>query len=137
MGLYSGKEILMPRCNGNYLAVRKSASEQLGPHTRRLLLVTSLCLSGFGGATSALGEIRTGMLLPDGREFVSWEQPFQFGKTYYVDNRNPRAADSNPGTAELPFLTINKAAQTLQPGERVLIMTGVYRERIDPVRGGT
>jgi len=77
------------------------------------------------------------VLLPDGREFISWEKPLQFTKTYYVDNLNPRAADSNPGTKDLPFLTINKAAQVLQPGERVVIMTGVYRERVDPVRGGS
>ena len=77
------------------------------------------------------------MLLLDGREFVSWEKALQFTRTYYVDNRNPRAADSNPGTKELPFLTINKAARALQPGERVVIMTGVYRERVDPARGGT
>jgi hypothetical protein len=77
------------------------------------------------------------VLLPDGREFVSWEQPLQISKTYYVDNRNPRAADSNPGTKELPFLTINKAAQVLKPGERVVIMTGVYRERVVPLRGGS
>ena len=44
----------------------------------------------------------------------------QFAKAYYVDNRNPRAADVNPGTQESPFLTINKAAQILQPGERVM-----------------
>ncbi len=76
------------------------------------------------------------MLLPDGREFISWERPLQFAKTYYVDNRNARAADSNAGTQESPFLTINKAAQVLQPGERVIIMTGIYRERVDPARGG-
>jgi hypothetical protein len=81
-------------------------------------------------------EARTGVLLPDGREFISWERPVQFTRTYYVDNGNPHAADSNPGTQELPFLTINRAAQVLQPGERVVIMTGVYRERVDPVRGG-
>jgi hypothetical protein len=79
----------------------------------------------------------TGVLLPDGREFISWERPFVFSRTYYVDNRNPAAADSNPGTQERPFLTINKAAQVLQPGERVVIRTGVYRERIDPAHGGT
>jgi len=28
-------------------------------------------------------------------------------------------------------------AQILQPGERVVIMTGVYRERVAPRRGGT
>lgn len=29
-----------------------------------------------------------------------------------------------------------KLKQLLLPGERVVIMTGVYRERIDPARGG-
>ena len=77
------------------------------------------------------------MLLPDGQEFVSWEVPLQFAKTYYVDNRNPKASDQNPGTKDSPFLTINKAAQVVQPGERVEIMEGVYRERVVPPRGGT
>ena len=84
-----------------------------------------------------IAEVPTGVLLPDGREFVSWEVPLHFSKTYYVDNRNPKAADSNPGTAELPFLTINHAAQVVEPGERVVITSGVYRERVSPARGGT
>lgn len=103
----------------------------------RALLITSLCLAFLAAGSLSGEEGGTGTLLPDGREFVSWERPLQFIRTYYVDNRNPRAADSNPGTKELPFLTINKAAQVLQPGERVVIMTGIYRERVDPARGGT
>jgi hypothetical protein len=79
----------------------------------------------------------TGVLLPDGSEFVSWEKPLKFSNTYYVDNRSVNASDSNPGSEERPFLTINKAAQVLQPGERVLIKTGVYRERVTPARGGS
>ena len=47
-----------------------------------------------------------------------------------MDNRNPRAADSNQGAKELPFLIINKAAQVLQAGQRVVIMRGVYRARV-------
>jgi hypothetical protein len=101
------------------------------------VLVTALCLASLL-AGSLLDEGRgIGVLLPDGREFVSWERPVPFTKTYYVDNMNPRAADPNPGTSELPFLTIGRAAEVLQPGERVVIMSGVYRERIDPARGGT
>jgi len=103
----------------------------------RALLITSLCLACFAAGSLSGEEGGTGTLLPDGREFISWERPIQFTRTYYVDNRNPRAADANPGTKEQPFLTINKAAQVLQPGERVVIMTGVYRERVDPARGGT
>jgi hypothetical protein len=76
-------------------------------------------------------------LLPDGREFVTWEKPLRFTRTYYVDNRNASASDTNPGTEIQPFRSINKAAQVLQPGERVLIKTGVYRERVVPARGGS
>jgi len=102
----------------------------------RVLIAAILGLAGLAAGSSPGEEGRTGVLLPDGREFISWERPLQFARTYYVDNRNPGAADSNPGTTERPFLTINKAAQVLRPGERVVIMTGVYRERIDPARGG-
>ncbi|MCJ7504419.1 MAG: right-handed parallel beta-helix repeat-containing protein [Acidobacteriia bacterium] len=95
-----------------------------------------LLLTGWLATMNAATD-RTGVLLPDGREFVSWEKPLQFTKTCYVDNRNPKASDLNPGTKELPFLTINKAAQVLEPGERVVIMSGIYRERVSPARGGT
>ncbi|HXJ94373.1 MAG TPA: right-handed parallel beta-helix repeat-containing protein [Terriglobia bacterium] len=115
---------------------RHAASERaarLGQTVRALLAALAFCLA----AESLQAEQHTGVLLPDGTEFVSWEQPLRFTKTYYVDNRNPRASDSNPGTQDLPFATINRAAQLLKPGERVVIMTGIYRERIDPARGGT
>jgi hypothetical protein len=75
--------------------------------------------------------------LPDGTDYVSWEQPLTFSKTYYVDNTSTNADDNGPGTSELPFRTINKAAQVLQPGERVVIASGTYRECVRPARGGT
>jgi hypothetical protein len=75
--------------------------------------------------------------LPDGTEYVSWEKPLTFSKTYYVDNSSARANDDGPGTRQRPFRTINKAAQVLQPGERVVIASGAYRECVRPVRGGT
>ncbi len=75
--------------------------------------------------------------LPDGTEYVSWEQPLTFSKTYYVDNQSARADDNGPGARKRPFRTINKAAQVLQPGERVVIASGTYRECVRPVRGGT
>jgi hypothetical protein len=75
--------------------------------------------------------------LPDGTEFVSWEQPLTFSKTYYVDNNSPQADDNGPGDRARPLRTINKAAQLLQPGERVVIAAGTYRECVRPARGGT
>ncbi len=79
----------------------------------------------------------TDTLLPDGAEFVSWEQPLKFSKTYYVDNNHAKADDNGPGVSARPFRTINKAAQVLQPGERVVVASGTYRECVRPVRGGT
>jgi hypothetical protein len=120
-------------------------NDSRGPGRRRefsspfhvVFLATAICLAAVGGAQSSGEAGGTGVLLPNGREFVSWERPPEWSRTYYVDNGNPVASDSNPGTQDLPFLTINKAAQVLQPGERVVISTGVYRERVDPARGGS
>ncbi|HSW49627.1 MAG TPA: DUF1565 domain-containing protein, partial [Bryobacteraceae bacterium] len=75
--------------------------------------------------------------LPDGTEFAFWEKPLTFSKTYYVDGNSAAADDSGPGTKERPFRTIGKAAEVLQPGERVVIAGGVYRELMSPPRGGS
>ncbi|MBN2590904.1 MAG: right-handed parallel beta-helix repeat-containing protein [Sedimentisphaerales bacterium] len=83
------------------------------------------------------GVIASDNRLPDGTEFTFWEQPLEFSKTYYVNCNSPDADDNGPGTSEKPFKTISKAAEVLQPGERVVIATGVYREFVRPARGGT
>ncbi len=75
--------------------------------------------------------------LPDGTSYAAWEQPLTFSRTYYVDNADTKADDNGPGTKARPFRSINKAAQVLQPGERVVIASGTYRECVRPARGGT
>ncbi len=75
--------------------------------------------------------------LPDGTEVQSWEKPLTFSKTYYVDAAAASADDNGPGSKERPFRTIGKAAQVLEPGERVVIAEGVYREWVNPARGGS
>lgn len=75
--------------------------------------------------------------LPDGTEHVSWEQPLIFSKTYYVDNTSARADDNGPGSKTRPFRTISRAAQVLEPGQRVVIASGTYRECVRPMRGGS
>lgn len=88
--------------------------------------------------TGKMHSMNDRAFLPDGNEFLTWEPTeFSFSKTYYVDQKNPEASDSNPGTEEKPFLTINHAAQIVQPGERVLVKSGVYRELVSPAQGGT
>src|SRR5438128_7132321 len=86
---------------------------------------------------SRMRSLEPPAFLPDGSEFKTWEVPVRFSRTYYVDQSHRQASDSNPGTQELPFKTINRAAQVLQPGERVIVGAGVYRECVRPARGGT
>jgi alpha-N-arabinofuranosidase len=45
--------------------------------------------------------------------------------------------DSNPGTMAAPLRTIQHAADLAQPGDVITVHAGVYRERINPPRGGT
>ena len=89
------------------------------------------------GAAQSSSAVPSDVRLPDGKGYTSWEQPLKFTKTYYVDNNSAKADDNGPGTSARPFRTINKAAQVLQPGERVVIASGTYRECVRPVRGGT
>jgi parallel beta-helix repeat protein len=85
---------------------------------------------------AAAAAFASSATLPDGTEFPTWEKTLHFSKTYYVDGQARNADDNGPGTKERPFRTINRAAQVLQPGERVVIAEGVYRECVRPARGG-
>jgi hypothetical protein len=90
-----------------------------------------------GAAVRESGPGSTDGRLPDGSTFQRWEQPLTFSKTYYVDNMSANADDNGPGDEARPFRTIGKAAEVLQPGERVVIAAGIYRECVRPARGGT
>ncbi len=56
---------------------------------------------------------------------------------YVVDQAAPNAADSNPGTEQMPFKTVQHAAEVVQPGETVYVMAGQYEERVKVKAGGT
>jgi len=75
--------------------------------------------------------------LADGSSFKSWEKSYSFSKTYHVAGNNPEASDMGSGTEIAPFRTIGRAAELLLPGERVIIHDGVYRESVNPLRGGS
>lgn len=53
---------------------------------------------------------------------------------YYV-SQNGRFGGK--GTKEDPFKLINSAAKIAEPGDEVIVMPGVYRENVNPLRGGT
>lgn len=45
--------------------------------------------------------------------------------------------DQDQGTSSKPFKTIPAAARVAQPGDVITVHQGIYRERINPPRGGT
>jgi alpha-N-arabinofuranosidase len=54
-----------------------------------------------------------------------------------VAQEHPQADDANAGTESFPFRMIGAAAKAAQPGDRVLVHQGVYREWVRPARGGS
>jgi alpha-N-arabinofuranosidase len=48
----------------------------------------------------------------------------------------PAGNDANPATSAAPLRTIQRAADRAQPGDVITIREGVYRERVNPPRGG-
>ena len=57
-----------------------------------------------------------------------------FAKEYHV---SIKGNDQNKGSASKPFRTISAAAAIAQPGDVITVHEGVYRERVNPPRGGT
>ena len=47
-----------------------------------------------------------------------------------------QGSDENDGSAQKPYRTISAAARVAQPGDVITVHAGIYRERIDPPRGG-
>jgi len=56
-----------------------------------------------------------------------------YAKDYHVSTAG---LDENPGTRPKPFKTISVAAQIAGPGDVVTVHEGIYRECINPPRGG-
>lgn len=76
------------------------------------------------------------IILPDGTEFPFWQDETEYRRMHYVDQQHPGASDSNSGTEEAPFLTVQRAAEVVEPAEKVLIKSGIYREWVQPRRSG-
>ncbi|MHC4461400.1 MAG: right-handed parallel beta-helix repeat-containing protein [Planctomycetota bacterium] len=81
-------------------------------------------------------SLNPSVMLPDGSEFKTWSVRTAYTRTYCVDRNHPKASDDNDGSEGRPFLTINKAAQVVRPGEKVVVKSGVYRELVQPRIGG-
>ena len=62
--------------------------------------------------------------------------PRSNGNTYYVDQNNDLANNINPGTQAQPWVTVQHAADVMEPGDMVVVYPGNYG-RIDISRSGT
>jgi parallel beta-helix repeat protein len=69
---------------------------------------------------------------------LSW-LPFTaaYARELVVDNRHPDAADTNSGSVEAPLKTIQRAADIVQPGDRVTVKAGRYAESVRLKTSGT
>jgi hypothetical protein len=77
---------------------------------------------GDGGAAGAMDDVPLGHIR---------------AAAYVVDQAAPGAADTNPGSEEKPFRTVQHAADVARPGDTVYVMAGKYDERIRVNIGGT
>ena len=75
-------------------------------------------------------------ILPDGTGFHFWETEPRWERELFVSANDPAASDENDGNEKAPFRTIRRAAEAAQPGDRVRIHAGLYRECVKPARGG-
>ena len=65
---------------------------------------------------------------------VSSLLPPSTGAVFYVSTSG---SDSNPGTLVSPWRTVQKALNTLQPGQRALVRAGTYSANLRLTRAGT
>jgi len=77
------------------------------------------------------GHLTTRLMLAAGLTLLA---SAAFGNTFYVDAR--KGKDSNDGTANSPWQTIQKAADSARPGDTVLVAAGAYAERIHITHSG-
>lgn len=69
----------------------------------------------------AAAVVLVACVLPAGRTIAA---------TYVVDQANPQASDSGPGTEAAPLKTIQAVVPRLKPGDTVCVMEGNYAGRV-------
>jgi parallel beta-helix repeat protein len=108
--------------------------------------------AGFGGIIEIVdGSLRqtdgweeAAMKRKEGPGLLTWpameslEARILLSATYYVDQKNPLASDSNAGTDPThPLLTISRAATKVSAGDTIFISAGIYREEVALSKSGT
>jgi len=93
------------------------------PHATRITILFIICLCLILGACQKTRSELTPTPIPATEEpIISTPLPGQ--KEFYVA---PDGTDSNPGTIEQPWATINHAAEVLASGQTVFVRDGIYQ----------
>lgn len=66
-------------------------------------------------------------------QFYGCHQTGKYATTHHVSLQGD---DSNKGTLQEPLRTISAAALRAMPGDTIMVYEGIYRERVNPPRGG-
>lgn len=92
----------------------------------------------FGGVAMGIDHVQISSDTPRASYYDEWEWVVADTMVdYHVDNAHPDASDTNPGTAEQPLQTIQRAVVLARSdsaagrGSRILVHPGIYRELID------
>lgn len=73
-------------------------------------------------------------ILPDGTPFAMWHDKTQYTRILHVSQKN--GSLDGTGSETRPFLTIAQAVPLAEPGTKVIIHEGVYREAVRPIFSG-
>ena len=102
------------------------------PTTKTDVLASILSLLVFTGAAPRQGLSNLHRVTPDNGRMNGTVYDVTLGHVrsavYVVDQAVPGATDTNPGTGARPFRTVQRAADTAQPGDTVYVMAGRYDE---------
>ena len=101
------------------IGYKKEKSDKILNDLHSLVKIDSVILRGY--ATWTLDQLEPNKLPP---------------QVYHVAIEHPQCSDSNSGTEDLPWKTIQKAAETLRAGDTVIIHKGIYRECVQPFCSG-
>ena len=111
------------------------------PATKTKALVTVFSLLIFAGAAPSQALSNLYRVTEETGGDMGTINGFTLGHvraaTYVVDKAAPGAADTNPGTEQMPFKTVQHAADVVKPGDTVYVMAGKYDERVKVKTGGT
>jgi len=104
-------------------------------HTRYLAILAIFFLCQ--GADARIQLQQPQFLIIPGNNIIEWvtqqDDNDHLSREFHVGKNG---SDSNTGLKDNPFLSIQQAANSAQPGDVVIVHEGIYRERIDPPRGG-